>query len=104
MLTKKFFKNKDTCQVTFQLPKDVEAKSVALVGEFNDWDTTAHPMKKVKGIWKTTLELENGHEYQYRYLVNGVEWLNDWKADKYVPNNIDGDNSVVVTKNNAAEK
>lgn len=104
MLTKKFFKTKDTCQVTFQLRKDIEAKAVALVGEFNDWDTTAHPMKEVKGIWKTTLELENGHKYQYRYFVNGAEWLNDWKADKYVPNNIDGDNSVVVTKNDAADK
>lgn len=57
----------------------------------------------MRGIWKTTLELENGHEYQYHYFVNGAEWLNDSEAGKYVPNNIDGDNSVVVTKNNAAE-
>jgi hypothetical protein len=43
--------------------------------------------------------LEQGHNYQYRYFVNGTEWLNDWQADKYVPNNIDGDNCVVVTDN-----
>lgn len=97
MLTKKFFKTKDTCQVTFQLPQGIEATSAALVGEFNDWDTTANPMKKVKGVWKTNLELEKGHEYQYRYFVNNAEWHNDGDADRYVPNNIDGDNSVVVT-------
>jgi len=97
MLTKKFFKTKNACQVTFQLPPEIKATSVTVVGEFNDWDTTANPMKKVKGIWKTSLELEKGREYQYRYFVNSAEWLNDPGADKYVPNNIDGENSVVVT-------
>jgi 1,4-alpha-glucan branching enzyme len=97
MVAKKFFRSKRTCQVTFQLPPEIEATSAALVGEFNEWDTSANPMKKVKGIWKTSLELKRGREYQYRYFVNNAEWLNDPVADKYVPNNIDGDNSVVVT-------
>jgi 1,4-alpha-glucan branching enzyme len=100
MLTKKFLKSKNKCQVTFQLPPEIEAKSATVAGEFNDWDTTANTMKKVKGVWKTTLELEKRHEYQYRYFVNGAEWLNDPGADKYVPNNIDGDNSVVITFDN----
>ena len=97
MLTKKFFKSKPTCQVTFQLPKEIKAKKVSLVGEFNGWDTSATPLKKVKGVWKTTLELEQGQEYQFRYFVNGSEWHNDDDADRYVPNNVNGDNSVVVT-------
>ncbi len=97
MLKKRFFKTKDTCKVTFELPSGIEAKSAALVGDFNGWDAAATPMKKVKGVWKVTLELDTGKEYQYRYLVNGTEWHNDWDADKYVPNNVDGDNSVVVT-------
>jgi hypothetical protein len=57
-------------------------------------------MSKVKGVWKATVEVEQNHEYQYRYLVNDGEWYNDPQADKYVPNNIDGENSVVVTYNN----
>ena len=100
MLNKKFIKGKQKCQVTFQLPQEVEAKKVSVLGEFNGWDADAHPLKKVKGVWKTTLELEQGHEYQYRYLIDGREWYNDPEADKYVPNNINGDNSVVVTSNN----
>jgi len=100
MLTKKFLKSKPVCQVTFKLPEEIAAKKVCLVGDFNGWDETANPMRKVKGVWQTTLKLEQGHEYQYRYLVNGSEWHNDWNADKYVPNNVDGDNSVVVTSLN----
>jgi 1,4-alpha-glucan branching enzyme len=99
MLTKKFFKSKPTCQVTFQLPKGIRANQANLVGEFNGWDIGANPLKKVKGVWTTHLELEQGREYQFRYLVNGSEWHNDEAADKYVPNNVDGDNSVVVTFN-----
>ena len=97
MLTKRFFKSKPTCRVTFQLPKDIEAEEVSLAGEFNNWDTAATPLKKVKGVWKVSLELNQGQEYQFRYLVNGSEWHNDEAADKYVANNVDGDNSVVVT-------
>ena len=97
MLTKKFVKSKSTCKVTFQLPAGVEAKKVSVAGEFNNWDTGATPLKKVKGVWQTTVDLEQGHEYQFRYFVNESEWHNDDTADKYVPNNVDGDNSVVVT-------
>ena len=100
MLTKKFFKSKSTCRVTFQLPAGIEAKKASLAGEFNNWDTTANPLKKSKGVWKATLELEQGREYQFRYFVNGSEWHNDEAADKYVPNNVEGDNSVVVTVQN----
>jgi 1,4-alpha-glucan branching enzyme len=96
MLTKKFLKSKSTCQVTFELPKDIEAKKAALAGDFNNWDTSATPLKKVKGVWKVSLDLESGREYQFRYFVNGSEWHNDEAADKYVANNVDGDNSVVV--------
>ena len=100
MLKKKFNKTKPTCDVTFQLPKAIEAKEASVVGEFNDWDPEANPLKKVRGVWQTTLKLEQGREYQYRYVVNNGEWYNDYEADKYVPNNVSGENSVVVTYNN----
>jgi 1,4-alpha-glucan branching enzyme len=102
MLKKRFLKSKSTCQVTFELPQEITAKEVSLVGEFNEWDESATPLKKVKKVWKTTLELAQGKEYQFRYLVDGSEWHNDDGADHYVPNNISGDNSVVVTYKNGA--
>jgi len=55
-------------------------------------------MKKQKvGTFAITLELEKGREFQFRYLVNGTEWHNDWHADRYVPNPFSGDNSVFTT-------
>jgi 1,4-alpha-glucan branching enzyme len=101
MINKKFLKSKPVCEVTFELPQSIEAsEEVCVVGEFNNWDHNANPMRKNKGVWKTTLKLETGHEYQFRYLIDGRNWANDDAADKYVPNNIDGDNSVLVTIHN----
>lgn len=100
MINKKYLKSKPVVEVTFELPKGVEAKDEAcVVGEFNNWDQTANPMRKTKGVWKTTLKLDAGQEYQFRYLVDGQNWYNDDAADKYVPNNVNGENSVLVTYN-----
>ena len=85
-------------QVTFSLPSEVQGETVYLVGDFNNWDEKASPMMRAKdGSFLLTLELEKGREYQFRYLVNGEEWHNDWKADKYFPNPYSGDNSVLIT-------
>lgn len=98
MLEKQYLKTKKSeCKVTFSLPAAVQAENVYLVGDFNDWDEKATPMKKQKdGSFKTTLSLGTGRDYQFRYLVNGSEWHNDWEADKYLPNPFSGDNSVVA--------
>ena len=98
MLKKQFLKSKNVVKVTFYTGAELQAETVYLVGDFNDWDEQATPMEQLKdGRFKVTLELEPEKEYQFRYLVNGTEWHNDWEADKYVPNPYSGDNSVVIT-------
>lgn len=98
MLVKKYVKKKTVCKVTFYTPAAIEAETIHLVGDFNDWDEQATPMEALKdGRFKATLDLDAGREYQFRYLVNATEWHNDWEADKYVPNPFIGDNSVVMT-------
>jgi 1,4-alpha-glucan branching enzyme len=83
--------------VTFELPASTWAERVNLVGEFNDWDTRATPLARdrVDAAWKTTMELEAGRRYRFRYLIDGREWLNDWHADGYVANPYGSDDSVV---------
>ena len=99
MLKKQYLKSKAVCKVTFYTPEEIEAEEVTLVGDFNEWDEEATPMKKMKdGRFKVVLPLEKDNEFQFRYLVNGAEWHNDWEADKYVPNPFLGDNSVVTTE------
>jgi len=100
-LAKQYVKSKPTiCKVTFTLPAEAVdgAKTVALVGEFNEWNTEATPLKKQKdGSYKTTVELTVGHEFQFRYLINSEKWENDAEADKLVPSGVSSDkNSVVV--------
>jgi len=47
------------------------AEHVCLVGDFNDWDLTATPMRRMPdGTWMTGLELPHGH-HQYLFLVDG---------------------------------
>ena len=84
-------------RVTFELPSNMWAERVNLVGEFNDWDTAATPMRRNRSDsnWKATLELELGKAYRFRYLIDGKEWLNDWHADDHVENPYGSYDSVV---------
>jgi len=97
MLKKQYVKSRQNYKVTFYTSDEVQAETVYLVGDFNNWDESATPMKQLKdGRFKVTVELEADSEYQFRYLINETEWHNDWEADKYVPNPFSGDNSVVA--------
>ncbi|MBK7409398.1 MAG: isoamylase early set domain-containing protein [Saprospirales bacterium] len=103
MIKKQFMKSKAVCKVTFTLPKEAveNATEVAVLGEFNNWDLeNAVSMKKQKdGSFKTTVEMESGREYAFRYLVNGEQWENDNEADKYIATPFGSENSVVVAMN-----
>lgn len=98
-MKKKYLKSKNVCKVTFVLPKEAakDAQTVHLVGDFNQWDMQATPMKKMKdGSFQISMELEAGKSYQFRYLIDGKIWENDWEADQYVPSPYGGaENSVV---------
>ncbi len=75
---------------------NMESQKVTIVGEFNNWDREATPLKKQKdGSRAVTLELEPGREYRYRYLIDDICWENDWFADRYEPNPFGCDDSVV---------
>jgi 1,4-alpha-glucan branching enzyme len=99
-LTKQYLKSKPLCKVTFSLPADAaaDAKNVALLGDFNNWDSQdATSLKKQKdGSFKATLELQPGREYQFRYCIDGEKWVNDTQADKFVPAGVANEENSVV--------
>lgn len=86
-------------QVTFELPAQFWAEYIHLVGDFNQWDTNATPMRQngADGAWRVTLELDVGTEYQFRYVADGQHWHNDNAADKYIDNQRGSTNSVITT-------
>jgi 1,4-alpha-glucan branching enzyme len=52
-----------------------EAKSVSLVGDFNDWIPTVDPMHRMSdGRWMASLELHHGH-HTYFFIVDGKPQL-----------------------------
>lgn len=99
MIIKRSGKTAETLAVTFQLPAVVWADRVNLVGDFNEWSLTMTPLTRQDETkpWEVTLELPRRRTFQFRYLVNGYHWENDWHADRYVPNPFGGENSVVET-------
>lgn len=96
MLTKNYSRSGRVCRVTFKIPAEVGAESACLCGDFNDWAEDATPMKQRKdGSFSTTISLEPGRTYRFRYLLDGERWENDWEADRYLPNQFGSDDSVV---------
>lgn len=94
-------------KVTFSLSAEVvgEATSAILLGEFNNWDANnGITLKKQKdGTLKATANLEAG-SYQYRYLLNDGRWVNDERADQYVPANGFAVENCVITVEVEEEK
>ena len=84
-IKKQFLKSKPVCKVTFSIPAK-EANSVSVVGDFNEWNTEATELKKLKnGTFKGTVDLETASSYEFRYVVDGT-YVNDEQADGYAWN------------------
>lgn len=96
---KKYLKSKPVCKVKFVAPDALtkEAKKIYLAGEFNEWKFEKTLLRKQKnGSFATTIDLSPGTEYQYKYVLDGERWENDYDADKYLPAEAGIENSVVV--------
>jgi 1,4-alpha-glucan branching enzyme len=55
------------------------AETVAIAGDFNNWQPATAPMKRVgeTGVWQTKMKLPHGI-YRYRLVVDG-----QWQQDPY---------------------
>ncbi len=99
-LKKLYSKDKKTCNVTFCVTAEAAqgAEHITIAGDFNSWSSTETPLKKNKdGSFSVKIALPAGKEYQFRYLLDGSHWENDWAADKYIPAPFSHtDNSVVI--------
>ena len=85
--------------VIFTLSAAVQAESVALCGDFNDWSADAAPLELGSdGYWRVAVALQPGRSYRYRYLINSERWENARDADAYVSNPYGGTDSVVVVE------
>ncbi|MEN8264317.1 MAG: PilZ domain-containing protein [Nitrospirota bacterium] len=98
-IIKHYHANGRKCRVTFRLLREMakDTESVAIVGDFNDWDSNRSQMTRLdNGDFVITMELDNSAEYRFRYLMDGHRWENDWHADKFVPNDHGSKDSVAI--------
>lgn len=78
---------------------DHKIKRINIVGDFNNWSTTADPLfdRAGDGTWTIRIPLQPGR-YEYKYLIDGKKW----KPDPWNPDVVDdgfGDlNSVIVVE------
>lgn len=82
-MKKTYYKSKDKCKVTFSYPANDDVRAVTVAGDFNGWSTEALPMKKGKSGFTTSVDLETGKDYQYRFFVDGERWEDDDTSDGF---------------------
>ena len=82
-----------TVQFVLRAPS---ARTVTLVGDFNDWDTASTPLQKAAGdLLTVTIPLTAGR-YTYTFVVDGKRWVADPSAPR-APADDFGQPSSVVT-------
>ena len=68
-----------------------KAKSVSVIGDFNEWNPEANRMKRhPDGSWQSSFPVHSGH-HRYQFLIDGVPHL-DPQATGVVK--IDGDSKA----------
>ncbi len=88
-------------EVQFSLRAGAESlSSVAVVGDFNDWNPDKHLLKDQDedGIWTATLRLKPGR-YEYMFILDGQEWVPDPEAYRYVRDGFGNKNAVIEIDN-----
>jgi 1,4-alpha-glucan branching enzyme len=67
-----------TVRVTFALPADEPGGAVSVVGNFNDWNPHAHPLRKRANRTRSAaVTVQAGTTLHFRYLGEGGVWFDD---------------------------
>ena len=82
-------------KVTFSIPVEWVDCAVAVVGDFNDWDPHANPLRKKGGVRQASVVVDPGRTYAFRYLDARGRWHDDPAADEVRTNTFGGTDSVI---------
>lgn len=79
-----------------------DARTVSVVGDFNDWDPSATPLREAAdaGVWTITVPLAAGR-HQYVFMVDGNRWTPDPAAPRAVEDDFGMPNSVITVGESA---
>lgn len=82
-------------KVTFSIPVEWLDDKVSVVGDFNDWDPLANPLRKRGAVRSASVVLDPDGAYAFRYLDASGRWHDDPAADHLEPNTFGGLNCVI---------
>ena len=79
-----------------------DARTVSVVGDFNDWDPAATPLREAAdaGVWTITVPLAAGR-HQYVFMIDGNRWTPDPAAPTAVEDDFGMPNSVITVGESA---
>jgi hypothetical protein len=73
------------------------ASSVAVSGDFNEWDRTVHRLEDIDGdgVWAGRIPMAPGiHEYMF--VVDGDRWVTDPRAERYTDDGFGNRNALLA--------
>ena len=81
-------------QFVFAAPN---AKSVAIAGDFNDWQEEGVLLRDTDGdgVWTGLIALRPGL-HKYMFIVDGERWMTDPEAERYVDDGFGMRNAVIT--------
>ncbi|MFT3844637.1 MAG: isoamylase early set domain-containing protein [Lacibacter sp.] len=94
MIQKTYYKTKDYSKVKFTVNGE-NLSSVEILGLNGDWNTPIVMKKKKDGSFTTEINLPKDSKHEFKYLVNGTDWVNETEADTEHANEFGGTNSVI---------
>jgi len=70
---------------------------VAIVGDFNRWDMSAHRLMRANdpGTWTISLPMPAGR-HEYAFVVDGTHWVTDPAASRAIVDEFGGESSVIT--------
>ena len=75
-----------------------EAKTVAIAGNFNNWDPTTHILDKDSAAsWFIILPLSKGR-YQYLFVIDQKTWVPDPGAEMLIDDGFGQKNSLLIVQ------
>ena len=77
-----------------------QARRVSVVGDFNDWDIAATPLRSAGGVWSGQLDVPFGR-HDYAFVVDGDRWVRDPNAPQAPADEFGSGYSVLVVDENS---
>jgi serine protease AprX len=90
----------DKKTIGFYLQYDC-ATQITLAGSFNQWADDVLYMEAGKnGLWRLEIPMLTVGRYQYKFLVDGKTWIEDFGNPYREPDGFNGFNSILIVESN----